>query len=78
MYQSQNNLIHVAKTKDALPWHSATGPISVRLTNDYLFRALLQKNSKVLKGFIGSLLNLSPDEIQSITIKNHPIRKDSW
>ena len=40
MYQSHNNLIHVATTEDALPWHSATGPISVRLTNDYLFWAL--------------------------------------
>ena len=29
---------------------SATGPVTIRTTNDYLFRALLQRNNKVLRG----------------------------
>jgi len=30
--------------------YAATGPLPYTLTNDYLFRALLQQNNKVLKG----------------------------
>ena len=41
----------------------ATGPVLIPLTNDYLFRALLQKNEHVLKGLICSLLHLQPDEV---------------
>ena len=49
---------------------SATGPVTVRMTNDYLFRALLQSSNKTLKGLIGSLLHLHPDEILSAEITN--------
>lgn len=48
----------------------ATGPIDYTMTNDYMFRAILQKNQKVLKGLICSLLHLNPPEIQSIVITN--------
>lgn len=51
-------------------WLSATGNLSVPMTNDYLFRALLQKNNKVLKGLISSLLHLSPSDISSAVITN--------
>lgn len=54
-------------------WHSATGPLAIPMTNDYLFRALLQTNSFVLKGLIGALLHLAPWEIISATI-NNPIQ----
>ena len=30
--------------------HAATGPIAIRMTNDYLFRAMLQYSNKALKG----------------------------
>ena len=46
------------------------GTLPVPMTNDYLFRALLQKNKKVLKGLICSLLHMSDDEIISVTISN--------
>ena len=39
-------------------WRSLRGPLSIRMTNDYLFRALLQRNKKVLKALICSLLHL--------------------
>lgn len=48
----------------------ATGPLEYRLTNDYLFRALLQRNNKVLKALICALLHLMIDEVLSVTIEN--------
>ena len=48
----------------------ATGPILYNMTNDYMFRAILQKNKKVLKGLICSLLHLQPNEIISVDITN--------
>ena len=48
----------------------ATGKIRYNMTNDYMFRYILQKNQKVLKGLICSLLHFKPEEIKSITIKN--------
>ena len=58
-------------------WHSATGPLSIPLTNDYLFRALLQRNNYVLKGLICSLLRLSPQEVSSVIINNPIILGES-
>lgn len=37
---------------------NATGPLEYRLTNDYLFRALLERNNNVLKALICALLHL--------------------
>ena len=48
----------------------ATGPIMYNMTNDYMFRAILQKNKKVLKGLICSLLHLKPNEITMVDITN--------
>lgn len=48
----------------------ATGPVSIPMTNDYLFRALLQRNNKVLKGLICSLLHLHPRQVKSVVITN--------
>lgn len=46
------------------------GPIPIRMTNDYLFRALMQRNKEVLKALICSLLHLNPDDVTSVTILN--------
>lgn len=48
----------------------ATGQLPHPLTNDYMFKALLQKNKNVLKQLICSLLHLRPDEIESVEIRN--------
>ena len=53
-----------------LSYENATGIIDYTLTNDYMFRAILQSNEKVLRGLISSLLHLKPEEIQSVEIKN--------
>ena len=49
---------------------SATGNIEYGFTNDYMFRAILQQNKKVLKALICSLLHLYPEEIYSVEITN--------
>lgn len=51
-------------------WKHATGPIQISMTNDYLFRALLQRNNKVLKYLICALLHLKPIDVISVRIMN--------
>ncbi len=51
-------------------FQNATGKIDYTLMNDYMFRAVLQENKKVLKGLIASLLHLSPKSIKSTHILN--------
>ena len=48
----------------------ASGPLPIPMTNDYLFRALLQRNNNVLKGLICSLLHLSPEQMCTAEITN--------
>ena len=43
------------------------------MTNDYMFRVILQKNQFVLKGLIASLLHLEHQNIKNIYITN-PIK----
>lgn len=40
-----------------------TGKISYNMTNDYMFRTVLQKSEKVLKGLIGALLHVDPESL---------------
>ncbi|MCR5728037.1 MAG: hypothetical protein K6G24_11290 [Lachnospiraceae bacterium] len=47
---------------------NATGPVAIRLTNDYLFKTLLQENDLVLKSLICSLLHLEQDQIKSAVL----------
>ena len=49
---------------------AATGKIDYQMTNDYMFHAALQKNPKVLKSLVCSLLRLRLQEIRSIQIIN--------
>ncbi len=51
-------------------YKDATGSIAFNMTNDYMFRAILQKNKNVLKGIICAVLHLNPDEVQSAHITN--------
>lgn len=48
----------------------ATGKMPYSLTNDYLFRALLQRNNRVLKHLICALLHLQPEEVETVEIMN--------
>lgn len=48
----------------------AHGSIPYNMTNDYMFRSVLQSNNKVLRGLICSLLHLSETEVLSVEIAN--------
>lgn len=48
----------------------AHGDIPYSMTNDYMFRAVLQSSNKVLRGLICSLLHLSEAEVSSVEITN--------
>ena len=50
-----------------------TGVIQYNMTNDYMFRYILQKNEKVLRGLISALLHLKPEEIVSVEIQTQLI-----
>lgn len=47
-----------------------TGEIRYNMTNDYMFRVILQENEKVLRGLVSSLLHMKPDKIKSISVEN--------
>jgi len=51
-------------------FQNATGKIDYTLMNDYMFRAVLQENKKVLKDLICALLHLSPKDVKSTVILN--------
>lgn len=51
-------------------YKEATGVIQYNMTNDYMFRYILQKNEKVLRGLICSLLHLKPEQIKTVEITN--------
>ena len=51
-------------------FQNATGPLAYNMTNDYMFRAVLQQNNKVLRGLICSLLHLTEEEVVSVSITN--------
>ena len=46
------------------------GPLDIPMTNDYLFRALLQQNNRVLKALICALLHLDPKSVQKVSVEN--------
>ena len=60
-----------------LDFQNATGNIPFNMTNDYMFRAVLQKNNKVLRGLICSLLHLKEENVVSVTITNPIILGDA-
>lgn len=48
------------QNQTTLSYLNATGNIEYNMTNDYMFRYILQKNQKVLTGLISSLQNIRP------------------
>lgn len=51
-----------------------TGKLKYLLTNDYLFKAFLQRNEKALRGLLAALLRIEPGNIKSVVITN-PIQE---
>lgn len=70
MKKSQSSFLTSKEDDLSAFWEEAKGPLAIPMTNDYLFRALMQRNNKVLKGLICALLHLSPNEVISVEITN--------
>ena len=51
-------------------YKEAKGVIRFKMTNNYMFRFILQKNKKVLTGLICALLHLNPKDIKKIEVIN--------
>ena len=51
-------------------WKKLTGELPVKMTNDYLFRALLQSDNETLKAILASVLHKDINEIRSAMITN--------
>ena len=68
--KSNNKSIEVLSKPSFQRLEDAHGTIPYGMTNDYMFRAVLQTNNKVLRGLICSLLHLSESEIISVQIIN--------
>ncbi len=51
-------------------FQNACGKIPFNMTNDYMFRAVLQESNQALRGLICSLLHLAESEVTSVEITN--------
>ena len=49
---------------------NAQGSVRYNMTNNYMFRYILQKYKRILKGLICALLHLRAEQIKSIEITN--------
>ena len=61
---------HEEKNSLYMGYRELSGKIRYRLTNDYMFRAVMQKNKNVLKHLICALLNISVDTVKDLVIQN--------
>ncbi|MBD5453216.1 MAG: Rpn family recombination-promoting nuclease/putative transposase [Lachnospiraceae bacterium] len=66
--QTDNPQNSIPNSDDSL--RNAHGAIPYGMTNDYMFRAVLQTNNKALRGLICSLLHLHEEDIISVEITN--------
>lgn len=66
--QVTSSITHLSVNEEA--FQNAIGNIPYSLTNDYMFRAVLQENETVLRGLICSLLNIANEDIKTIDITN--------
>ena len=58
-------------------WHKCSGALPLRMTNDFLFRAILQTDNKTLVALIAALLAKEERQILSATITNPIMLGDS-
>ncbi len=49
---------------------NARGALPISMTNDYLFRALMQRSPQTLSALLSALLHINPDDITQVTILN--------
>ncbi len=51
--------------KYSADWKKKTGLLEFNMTNDYLFRALMQKDEKTLKALVATFLRVNPESIET-------------
>ena len=49
---------------------AASGPIRYKMTNDLMFKAVLQSNNHVLTGLVCALLHLDESAVKSVVVQN--------
>ena len=57
-------------TDTQLSEETFTGKLPYTLTNDYFFKAFLQRNENALRGILCAILSMKPEEITSLRITN--------
>ena len=73
--QNQQNVSNTSiNTSQKVSNETFTGQLPYTLTNDFFFKAFLQKNETALRGLLSALLSINPEEISSLTITN-PIQE---
>ena len=70
----QNQIKKEPQSEGEFSNETLTGQLPYTLTNDFFFKAFLQKNETALRGLLSALLSLKLDEISSVTITN-PIQE---
>ena len=55
---------------NTISYQNATGPVVIPMTNDYLFKAMLQSNRIALTGLIAALLHEEPGNIRRVRVEN--------
>lgn len=68
--QQEQKIINEFTGKDYL---SASGPVEVGMTNDYMFRIIFQQNKFALKGLLASVLHLDPEMDILLILNNKTI-----
>lgn len=69
-FMSQPPLVTLQTARFFVPLKNRTGKLTYSLTNDYLFKVILQNNEDILRALLGSLLGLPQESIQSVIILN--------
>ena len=62
--------VEVYPLVESTDWMKLTGELPVKMTNDYLFRALLQSDNDTLKALLASVLKIRLRKIKSAKVTN--------
>ena len=66
MLQKENVMVPSSIIKaPAVPFEEASGAIPYNMTNDHMFRIVLQENETVLRGLVAALIHQDPESIQT-------------
>lgn len=68
--KEENKVVDEKDVASVLGDDFPTGPIRYTLRNDYMFKAVLQKNKKALTGLLSALLSMPVKEIVDVNVTN--------